>query len=81
MTDSKFRAVLTIFTSQKILELRFEGLNEEKTRIRSIPNEDCRCSINKEEFIRAFTNLICALNNYGKQVTGRYLIGKMLETT
>lgn len=81
MTDNKFRAVLTLFASQKVLELRFEGLNEERTRVKSIPNEDSRCSINGDEFMKAFTNLMCALNNYGKQITGRYIIGKMLGMT
>ena len=67
-----------MFASQKVLEIRFDGLNEDRTSVKSIPNDDNRHSVNQEEFMKAFMNLISALNNYGKHITGRYLVGKML---
>ena len=78
MTDNKFRAVLTVFGKEKILELRFNGLNEERTSIKSIPNVNYRHIVSTDEFMKAFRNLVDALKNYDVQIQGRYMIGKIL---
>ena len=78
MVKNNFRAVLTIFGKDKLLELRFSGLNGEKTCVKSIPNVNYRHEVNTEDFVVVFKNLIDALKNYDMQITGRYIIGKML---
>lgn len=76
--QTKFRAVITIFGDTKILEIRFDGLNEENTRmsVKLIPNN--RHDIDPLKFFDAFLNLTSAINRYAKNVHAKMIIGKML---
>ena len=78
MTDNKFRAVLTIFGDFKVLEIRFNGLTEEKTRVKAIPNVNNRHIVNTKAFITAFLNLTIAINSYADSIAAKALVAKML---
>lgn len=78
MVKNNFRAVLTIFDKEKVLELRLDGLNKERIRLQSIPNVNYRHEVNTQEFMEAFKSLIDALKKYDIEITSRYLLGKMM---
>jgi len=77
MTDHKFRAVLTLIGHDKILEMRFDGLNEQKTHVECIVNQNNRHIVNEKEFLSAIMNLVGAFNNYVDKIMSRYFIGKL----
>lgn len=60
MTDSKFRAVLTIYDvdhTVKIIDIRFDGLNDPKTHLSVNLNTNNRHRINDKAFIDTLINL------------------------
>ncbi len=79
MTENKLRAVLTIFGSNnKLLEIRFDGLNSETTTIKVNSNEKNRHSINGHDFIQAFINLTEGINKYANSLKAKIIIGKIM---
>lgn len=78
MVEKNFRAVLTMFGKQKLLELRVDGLDDNTTKIRVISNINNRNKIEESEFVKAYMNLINALNIYSKQVMDNYLFKKII---
>ena len=76
--DTKFRAVLTIFGNFKVMEIRFDGLNEERTKVSIDVNEDNRHNIDDQKFANAFFNLTSAMNCYADNLKTRIVLGKML---
>lgn len=77
-TDNKFRAVLTIFGKDKILELHFDGLNEQRMHIdvKIIPNN--RHKVNDISFISDLMNLKSAYEHYLKDLLEKLLLAKMM---
>ncbi len=78
MTDNKFRAVLTIFASQKVLEIRFDDLNEDKTKVSVIINSDNRHNVDEDSFMMALLKLTSALNRYADNITIKMILNKMM---
>jgi len=78
MTDNKFRAVLTIYGTNKLLELRFNDLNELKTQLSVNINPDNRHKIDPQRFTNAFFNLTSAINHYAESLKAKIVIGKRL---
>ncbi len=76
--DTKFRAVLTIFGNFKVMEMRFDGLNEDNTKVSINVNDDNRHGINEDSFMKAILNLTDALNHYTDSIMCKMIIGKML---
>lgn len=76
--NKKFRAVLTIFGTQKVLELRFDNLNENHTQIEVKPNYNSRHEVNEKEFINAFFNLTSAINYYTNHLKQKLVLEKIL---
>jgi len=61
-----------------MLELRMDGLDDDTTKMRVIPNLDNRHKTEESEFIKVYMNLINILNQYSKQVMDNYLFKKMI---
>lgn len=78
MVKNNLRAVLTIFGKVKLLELRMDGLDNDATKIRVIPNLDNRHKMEEHEFVKGYMNLINALNEYSKQVMDNYILKKIM---
>jgi hypothetical protein len=78
VTDNKFRAVLTIFASQKVLEIRFDDLNEDKTKVSVIINSDNRHNVDEDSFMMALLKLTSALNRYADNITIKMILNKMM---
>ncbi len=78
MPENKLRAVLTIFGKVKLLELRIDGLDDDATKIRVIPNLDNRHRTEECEFVKAYMNLIKALNIYSKQIMDNFILKKIM---
>lgn len=76
--DTKFRAVLTIFGNFKVMEMRFDGLNEDNTKVSVDVNEDNRHGIDDQKFASAFFNLTSAMNRYAANLEAKIVIGKIL---
>lgn len=78
MNEKKFRAVLTIFNKNKVLELRFDNLNDSHTQLEVKPNYNNRHNVNEKEFINAFFNLTSAINQYTQSLKTKVIIAKIL---
>lgn len=78
MTDNKFRAVLTIFGNFKVMEIRFDDLNEDKTKVSININDDNRHNIDGDSFMMALLKLTSALNRYADNITIKMILNKML---
>ena len=77
-TDNKFRAVSTIFGKDKIHELSFDGLNEQRTQVDVKINPNNRHKVNDISFISGLMNLKSVYEHYLKDLLEKLLLAKMM---
>ncbi len=83
MTYNKFRAVLTLHnadSSERVMEIGFQGLIEPKTNIKVKINGDIRHKVNLISLMTVLVNLTRAINHYTSYITAKIVISKILGT-